>query len=261
MTKMSYKILNVELLIIAILNFLCMSSFAAQIDEENLSAAKTIPIKDFELNYIADFNGLEIKGVHKLTEVDKGQYKELFEARGVLGKVTEVELFDINSNQQIIPRENTYRRSLIGTKRTEKQQYDWSTNEATYKKGNKVIKIALQPGYLDSMSHKQQLRRDIAAGEDYLTYAVISRGKLKQYTYKVIATEILKTPIGPLNTTVVQRFSDDKTKTTKVWLATDWDYIMVRLERSDKGDTQEMQFTGGQSNKQMVKPLEIGVEK
>ena len=176
---MSYKILRVELLIIAIVNFLCMSSFAAQIDEENLSAAKTIPIKDFELNYIADFNGLEIKGVHKLTEVDKGQYKEHFEARGVLGKVTEVELYDINSNQKIIPREHTYRRSLIGTKRTEKQQYNWSTNEVTYTKGKKVKKIGLQPDYLDSMSYKQQLRRDLAAGEDDLSYAVISRGTLK----------------------------------------------------------------------------------
>ena len=63
----------------------------------------------------------------------------------------------------------------------------------------------MQSGYLDSMSHKQQLRRDMAAGKDVLTYAVISRGKLKQYTYDVVADEVLTTPIGPLDTRLIQR--------------------------------------------------------
>ena len=105
------------------------------------------------------------------------------------------------------------------------------------------------------MSHKQQLRRDMAAGKDVLTYAVISRGKLKQYTYDVVADEVLTTPIGPLDTRLIQRISDDGTTTTKVWLAKDWDFVMIKLERSEKGDTQKMQFTGGQMGNQIISPL------
>ena len=260
-SKMSSRILNKKYLLFAVAGLACLTVTASEIDQKTDKTVNPLPFKNFELNYKADFNGMQIKAVHRLTQLTKGQFKEYFEAKGLLGKVTETEFFDITSDEQIIPKENTYRRSLIGTKRTEKQQYDWSKNIVTYIKGNKTDQIPLKSGYLDSMSHKQQLRRDMVAGKDVLTYAVISRGKLKQYTYQVISDEVLSTPVGPLDTRLIKRTSDDGTKTTKVWLAKDWDFIMIRLERSDKGDTQKMYFTGGQLGNETIRPTEIDVEK
>lgn len=252
---MNNKISKITCLIFTFASLVCMTGHASQIDPAKPKVADPMPIVDFELNYDANFNGMRIKAVHTLTQPNKGQYKEFFKAKGVLGSVTETELFEIISDEQIVPIENIYQRSVIGSKRTEVQTYDWTNQQVTHTKSKKITTIPLQLGYLDSMSHKQQLRRDLAAGKDVLTYAVISRGKLKQYRYDVVADEVLTTPIGPLDTRLIQRISDDGKTTTKVWLAKDWDFIMIKLERSEKGDTQEMQFTGGQMGNQIISPL------
>lgn len=251
------QIISTLSLALALTSVVCVPSSASEIDYETINP---LPIIPFELNYEADFNGMQITAVHQLTELETGQFREFFEARGLLGKVTETEFFEITEGQRIVPKENTYRRSLIGTKRTEKQVYNWPLGTVTYSKGKQSKPIELKPDYLDSMSHKQQLRRDLAAGKDTLTYAVIFRGKLKQYTYKVIADEVLPTPIGPLDTRLIKRISDDGSKTTKVWLAKDWDFIMIKFETTKEGDTQKMQFTGGQLGDQIIQPLEIDLE-
>ena len=252
---MNNKISKITCLIFTFASLVCKTGLASQIDPIQPEAVDYIPIVDFELNYDANFNGMRIKAVHTLTQPNKGQYKEFFQAKGVLGSVTETELFEIISDEQIIPVEHTYQRSVIGSKRKEVQTYDWTNQQVTYTKRKEITTIPLQFGYLDSMSHKQQLRRDMAAGKDVLTYAVISRGKLKQYTYDVVADEVLTTPIGPLDTRLIQRISDDGSTTTKVWLAKDWGFIMIKLERSEKGDTQKMQFTGGQMGNQIISPF------
>jgi len=261
MNKMNASIFSKKFLVFSLANLVCMAVSASQIEQQQEKNLTLLPIKSFELIYEADFNGMQIKAVHRLTPLGENQFEEYFEAKGILGKVTETELFDITDNEIIVPLENTYRRSLIGTKRTEKQQYDWTNNQVTYSKGKKSEQIPLKPGYLDSMSHKQQLRRDMAAGKNVLTYAVISRGKLKQYTYQVIADEVLSTPIGPLDTRLIQRTNDDGTQTTKVWLAKDWDFIMIRLERSDQGETQKMYFSSGQLGNKTIIPMVIDAEK
>lgn len=254
---MNNKISKISCLIFTFASLACMTGHASEIDLAQPEAVDPMPLVDFELNYDANFNGMRIKAVHTLTQPNKGQYKEFFQAKGVLGSVTETELFEITSDEQIIPIENVYQRSVIGSKRKEVQTYDWTNQQATHTKRKEVTTIPLQSGYLDSMSHKQQLRRDMAAGKDVLTYAVISRGKLKQYTYDVVADEVLTTPIGPLDTRLIQRTSDDGSTITKVWLAKDWGFIMIKLERSEKGDTQKMQFTGGQMGNQIINPLNL----
>lgn len=258
---MNCKILKITRLALAVMGLVFITAHASELENASPNPDQLMPLKDFELNYNASFNGMSIKGVHKLTQLDQSQFKEHFKAKGMLGNVTETEIFEIIDNKQIIPLENTYQRSVIGSKRTETQKYDWTNKQVTHTKGKKTTTIPLQVGYLDSMSHKQQLRRDMTAGMDVLTYPVISRGKLKQYTYKVILDEVLTTPIGPLDTRLIERISDDGDKTTRVWLAKDWDFIMIKLEIFNKGDTQKMHFTGGQLGNQTISPLEIHLEK
>jgi len=72
--------------------------------------------------------------------------------------------------------------------------------------------------------------------------------------------EILKTPLGPLNTVVIERVTQSESKYTKIWLASDWDHLIVRLEKMDRGETQEMVITSGSLNGTPLIPLTIDVE-
>jgi hypothetical protein len=75
----------------------------------------------------------------------------------------------------------------------------------------------------------------------------MSRGKVKTYDYEVIKSEILMTALGPLNTTKVRRVvSKDKKRETVIWMATDWNYLIVKLVHSEKGESHQLDISNGQ---------------
>jgi hypothetical protein len=178
-----------------------------------------------------------------------------------LGKIDEQALFSISEKQQIIPQEYRYQRSLIGIKRSESQIFDWPNKTVEYSKDDKTKSVAIDSGLLDVITHKLQLRRDLQSGKEILSYPVISRGKLKQYVYQVIANEVLETAIGPLNTVKVQRVREDSKRQTIIWLATDWDYLAVRLEQKENGDSHQMKILNGKIDNLPIVPLAIANEK
>jgi hypothetical protein len=216
-------------------------------------------ISRFDVVYSADFNGFNVEAKHQLIQLENGSYKEILQAKNMLGKIYEHAIFDISTDGQIIPQEHIKRKKIFGS-RTEKQLFDWTTNSLTYSRDGKSQQIEIQPGFLDVMSHKLQLREDIANGKENLSYTVISKGKLKQYQYRVAGHQVLETPLGPLNTVVIERVTESKSKYTRIWLASDWDYLIVRLKKDDQGKTQEMLITNGTLNNSSIRPLKIDIE-
>ena len=95
------------------------------------------PLSNYSATYSAEFNGMEIEATHKLEQLESGQYRETLKARNILGKIDEQALFKVSDQQQIIPQEYKYKRSLIGIKRTESQIFDWPNNTVQYSKGDK----------------------------------------------------------------------------------------------------------------------------
>ena len=219
------------------------------------------PLNSYHATYSAEFNGMEIEATHRLEQLESGQYRETLKARNILGKIDEQALFSISEKQQIIPQEYRYQRSLIGIKRSESQIFDWPNKTVEYSKDDKTKSVAIDSGLLDVITHKLQLRRDLQSGKEILSYPVISRGKLKQYVYQVIANEVLETAIGPLNTVKVQRVREDSKRQTIIWLATDWDYLAVRLEQKDNSDNHQMKILNGKINNLPIVPLAIANEK
>ena len=224
-------------------------------------SASADPLSNYSATYIAEFNGMEIEATHRLEQLESGKYRETLKARNILGKIDEQALFRISEQQQIIPQEYKYKRSLIGIKRAESQIFDWANNTVQYSKGDQKKSIEIAPGLLDIITHKLQLRRDLKDGKEILSYPIISRGKLKQYVYEVVANEVLETAIGPLNTIKLQRIREDEKRQTTMWLATDWDYLAVKLEQKENGDSHQMKILNGQINNMPILPLAIVTEK
>ena len=226
-----------------------------------LPLSLAIEIKPFSANYSAKFNGMEIEASHRLEQIESGQYRQTLKAKNIFGKINEQALFSLSDDQLLMPQEYKYERSLLGIKRAEQQVFDWPNQQLEYTKKDQLTVLPLESGVLDIITHKLQLRSDLQSGQENLSYPVISRGKLKQYVYKVMARQVLDTAIGPLNTVLVQRVREDKDRTTKIWLASDWDYLAVQLEQIENGESHEMKIINGQVNNQPVVPLNIAAEK
>jgi hypothetical protein len=115
------------------------------------------------------------------------------------------------------------------------------------------------------MTHKQQLRLDLASGLKDIYYTVIKNGQIEYYRYQVVGNEILETSIGKLNSTILLRKDSIEGKEStdvqsKIWLASDWDYLMLKLETYDEDKVTTMIFTQGALDGQPITPLKAKAE-
>ena len=104
--------------------------------------------------------------------------------------------------------------------------------------------LDLEKGALDKLSYSVQLGQDIAnkALEEF-HYQVLDEDGFYDHLYQITTQEILDTPLGKLNTVKIERIREnDSRRRTTVWLASDWDYLLVRLEQIS-GSSNETELT------------------
>lgn len=204
-----------------------------------LAAEELLP---YQATYTAKYNGLDITATHQRERLESGDYRETLVAKNFLGRINEVALFRIDDSNMVIPLDYRYERSLLGIVREEQQTFDWKSNTVTLKRKDETRVIPVEKGYQDVVSHKIQIRRDLQAGKTSMSYAVISRGKLKDYSYQVIGKEKIKTPIGTLDTIRIERVREDDDPETIFWLAPNWDYLLVKLQQVEDGDSHSLEL-------------------
>jgi hypothetical protein len=114
---------------------------------------------------------------------------------------------------------------------TEQIAFDWPRHAAIYRRQDEVQEVALTTGMLDKLMHQAMLCSDIASGKETLDYTVLDRGEVKTYAYQLLGVEELVTARGRVNTIKVTR------KTTTLWLAPEWDYLLVQLVQNNDDGT------------------------
>ncbi len=244
------QITGLSKLLLLLLMFTTSSAFSQN------QSIHPFPVSLYKANYSAQLSGLKINAVQKLEELEPGIYRESLSAKNFIGKVDEQSIFKLTADQQLYPTEYSYIRSVFGKDRSEKQHFDWQTSKVHYHKNGSANKeLELKAGFQDMITHRLQLRRDLSAGKQVFSYPVISRGKLKQYDYKVVSEQILQTSIGPLNTVKVERVVDDANKTVIIWLATDWNHLIVKLQQSKGKDGHYLNLQSAVINDKAITPL------
>ena len=219
----------------------------------------------FEMKYSTKIKGMDVELTQRLVKNENGQFKESIVAKGVLGKVTEQGLFHLSEDGRVKPDSFTKKQKTIIGKRFEFQEYDWQAKKLNFSFKKGTGSIGLLSDYQDTMTHKQQLRFDLASGLKDIYYTVIKKGKIEDYRYQVIGNEVLATNIGELNTTILSRkdIIDGKESAdiqSKIWLASDWDYLMLKFETYDKDKVTTMKFTQGTLNGLPIRPIEAKAE-
>jgi hypothetical protein len=219
----------------------------------------------FEMKYSTKVKGMDIELIQRLEKNDSGQFTESIVAKGVLGKVSEKGLFHLSEDGRVTPDSFTKQQKTIIGKRFEFQEYDWHAKKLDFSFKEGSGSINLLSNYQDTMTHKQQLRLDLTSGLKDIYYTVVKNGHVENYRYQVIGNEVLATNIGALNSTILLRkdIIDGKESAdiqSKIWLATDWDFLMMKFETYDTDKVTTMKFTQGTLNGQPITPLETKAE-
>ncbi|HEX7762594.1 MAG TPA: DUF3108 domain-containing protein [Cellvibrio sp.] len=194
--------------------------------------------KTFDNEYRAKLYGFNITVTNRLTKTDDGNYNLLFKADSMIGSITERSLMQWNKAQQTIsPLEYTYARRGLGKNRDAQLTFDWKTKTVTNNVQKTSWEMDIAQKVQDKLSYQLQMQQDLLNGHKDFEYQIADGGHLKKYKFTTVGEEMLDTPLGKVKTVKIKRSREDNDRVTYAWLAKDWNYLLVRLQQEEKGDT------------------------
>lgn len=221
--------------------------------EPVVAAADSPSLKTYEARYEARAMGLSATAYRTLKLVEGDIYQlqnsltlTLFGA--AVGSVTETSQF-VWQSSDLTPLQYSYEQTGISD-RSEKVDFDWSNNVAQSSHDDESWSLPLRHGVMDKLSYSTRLGRDISErGLSEVSYNIIDAEDIDVHLYRVAAEEVLNTAAGNLNTVRIERIREpDSDRKTTVWLAKDWDYMLVRLEQINGSRTTELSLESATVN-------------
>lgn len=103
-------------------------------------------------------------------------------------------------------------------------------------------------GTLDRMSQQEQLRLTLLTADEPrqdLAIRIADGSRVKDYELVFVGDELVDTPLGQVNTLHFERLHDDPERASHIWLAPDWDYLMVRTLHVEDDKPVEITLTSG----------------
>ncbi len=99
---------------------------------------------------------------------------------------------------------------------------------------------------LDRINQLEQLRLSLlgdAAPTDDLDMRVADGKRVKASQLVFVGEETLPTPLGPVATLHFERLHEASDRRSDIWLAPDWDYLMVKTVHVEDGRPMTMELT------------------
>ena len=205
--------------------------------------------------YKASFQGLpfSIESVRQLSREENGTYRLTSTAKSFFASIKEYSNFKIQDSQ-VIPLQYQYHRSGIGRTRDAILDFDWDNNKVLNNIQSKLWEMVIPQGTLDKLLYQFKVREDLILAKQKglpwpsLKYQIADGGRLKTFEFEIVGEEQLETPIGLLETIKITRVKHRRNRTTTFWLASDYDFLLVRI----------LQIEDGKGFDMILKHAEIG---
>lgn len=213
-----------------------------------LTAASDKP-KLFDNEYKTKLYGFNIVVTNRLTQLNNGNYQLLFRFDSMLGSITETSEVRWDSQKNsVIPLHYVYKRRGLGKARDADLRFDWDKKIVSNNVQKSNWQMNIVEKVQDKLSYQLQLQQEFIAGKEQFSYSIADGGHLKEYKFEKIGEEVLDTPLGKVKTVKVKRSRDNDERITYAWLAKDWNYLLVRLEQVEKGNSNTIYITKANLN-------------
>jgi len=204
-------------------------------------SAQEIP--DFSANYLVKLNDLQAGELKRslVTHSDGSrQFTSATKAKGVFSffKPDVVEETSIwqSINDRVQPQFYSYQRTGGKKDKFMTLNFDWQANRLHIDDRKQPWQLALEHGTLDKLVYQIALMSDLKSNKQQFNYRIADGGKLKTYDIRIITEEVIKTPLGKINTVKLIRYrSNNNKRQTTLWCAPALNYLPVKLEHTEKG--------------------------
>ncbi|CAM3566703.1 DUF3108 domain-containing protein [Parendozoicomonas haliclonae] len=221
---------------ITIAALLVMQSPISLAKETAATAQPVAELKPYSASYSATMSGIPVNGnaERTLSQNPDGSWTLSFDAEMLLYSLTEKSRFRF-ANGQIQPEAYRLQKGALGRKDTATVEFDWGKKIANSRENKDSWQVNLSPADLDRISYQQQLQLDVAKGLKEFSYQVIDEDEKDNYRFRIDGEELLETPAGPLKTVRLVMVRDNNKRQTTLWLARDWNDLLVQLKQTEKG--------------------------
>ena len=197
----------------------------------------------FKVIYQADYRGLPISatGIRELSQQNReGAAEPLYtltsSALSIFAKFTEQSDF-VMIGDTARPQFYRYDRTGLGRNKSIRLNFDWNQNKVTDLDSGEHWPLA-DAEISDRLLYQFQLQTDLLNhGADItlgtqLSYQIQDQNTLKDYIFSVKAKVTLQTPLGPVETYEIVRSNDQEKRSTTLWLAPAFEYMLIRFEQA-----------------------------
>lgn len=212
---------------------ICLSANAAQGSEP----------RPYEASYTAKTLGFSATAFRRQTLTAPAQYSlenslTLTVLGASVGSLVETSEFEWQDGT-IVPLHYRYEQKGLSAS-SEGIDFDWESAIAQSRSDGDSWQLPISQGVLDKLSYSVQIGQDIATRDlEEFRYQVLDEDGFDEHLYQITSTEVLDTPLGKLNTVKIERIrSSESRRRTTVWLASDWDFMLVRLEQVSRSGTE-----------------------
>ncbi len=200
-------------------------------------------MQEYHAQYVAEASGLAASAERHLQRLPDGSYRlEMTLTARALG----IELAQLRQSSDFVLPQGTG--SALQPLRFLSEQtgisaesvgvtFDWAAMTAISHSDDEQWSIPLSPGVMDALSLQLALRRELLAGASgEFSFDLIDEDEKEVQRYRTLGRELLSTELGALDCLVVERIreGDEDRRSTRFWLAVDWDYLLAGLEQIDR---------------------------
>ena len=232
--------------------FLLLSLILSSLSNNALAGTEQ-PYPEFTADYNATWTGgwfpINVDAQRSLRYQEDGSAVLTFEADSAIAGLEEISTFRFLENT-IQPLQYRYLRTGLFKEPDRNQLFDWSQKKIINGENQQAFEGHWHDQVQDNLSYNLQASIDLKQGKTQFTYPVFDRNKVKDFKFQLVGFEALKTQVGTLRTVKVEQIEKKKNKkTTFIWFAQDYDYLLVRLQQKQKdGQMYQIDLTGADIN-------------
>ncbi|MBQ0797328.1 DUF3108 domain-containing protein [Zhongshania sp.] len=231
-----------------------IQSLQAVTQSNTATAPQTKEILPYNAEYKISSNSLTTTATRTLSKQGNNWLLSQH-AKLMFIKIDEESLIE-NTKDGLRPLHYEYSNNM-SSKQDQSINFDWAKNTASDKKYRKPWSSKVSTDTFDQLGAQLKMREALIENRlgKKMTQTVVSRGKHKTYTIEKIGEETIDSPAGKLRTIKLLRSRPGSSSETTIWMAKDWNYLIVRLEQREDDEVYSLELINATLDGNAVKGL------
>ncbi len=189
----------------------------------------------FETKYSASLYGYSLDITSSLKKISTGKYQLYNHVDSYAGELIETSQLTWDDTKKIVtPLGYKKYWSALGKSSDEQVRFDWAKRIASNTAKNTSLSINAIANIQDNLSYHLQMRQDFLAGKKSVNYTVTDGQKNSSFVFEIVKEELIDSALGKVKAVKVKRIQSGS-KETYVWLAKDYQYLLIKFEQRKDG--------------------------